>query len=219
MPVSQILDNSTVWTLSRVGLDASFGLYRHRLALLKRWGILGERPSVIDLGCGTGQYCRVTNGTYVGVDMNPRYIAHARRTNKRPNVSFRCVDVAQLLQEHNRYDIALMVDFIHHLPDELAVGLLRTMGSLSRGHVVNFEPILEQRNPIGRWIINNDRGDFIRSRDQLRQLYEDAGLCVIRDEDLQLGPILTSAVLARGLARQVYPGSSLVASGEMAPAL
>ena len=93
MPVSQILDNSIVWTLSRVGVDAAFGLYRQRLALLESWGILEARPSVIDLGCGTGQYCRVTNGAYVGVDMNARYIAHARRTNRRPDVSFRCVDV------------------------------------------------------------------------------------------------------------------------------
>ena len=68
-----------------------------------------------------------------------------------------------------------MVDFLHHLPDELAVALLRTMGSLSQRHVVTFEPILEQTNAVGRWITKNDRGDFMRPREHLIQLYKDGG--------------------------------------------
>ena len=91
MSISRLLDNSIVWSLSRFGLDLAFGLYSRRTAPLKRWGVLEGRPSVIDLGCGTGQYSRLTEGPYVGVDMNSRYIDHARRANRRPNVSFRCV--------------------------------------------------------------------------------------------------------------------------------
>ena len=97
--MSHLLDSSIVWGLSRSGLDLSFGLYSRRTALLKRWGVPEGRHSVIDLGCGTGQYSRLTEGPYVGVDMNSRYIDHARRANRRPNVSFRCVDVAELIEE------------------------------------------------------------------------------------------------------------------------
>ena len=214
MSTSHLLDNSVVWSLSRFGLDLAFGLYSRRTALLKKWGVLDGRPSVIDLGCGTGQYSRLTEGPYVGVDMNSRYIDHARRANRRPNVSFRCVDVAELLKEDTRYEIALMVDFLHHLPDDLAVALLRTMGSLSQRHVVSFEPILEQTNAVGRWIVKNDRGDFMRPREHLMQLYKDAGLAVIRVQDLRLGPILTSAALTRGLAAEAFPALSREASAQ-----
>jgi 2-polyprenyl-3-methyl-5-hydroxy-6-metoxy-1,4-benzoquinol methylase len=199
MLISRLLDSPILWNVSRTGLNLVFGLYRQRKALLAEWGVLDGSPSIIDLGCGTGQYSDLTGGAYVGIDNNPAYIDYARRTNSRQNATFRCVDVADLLGEDTRYDVALMVDFLHHLPDESAVALLKQMKSLAGRYVVSFEPIVEQTSVIGRWIIKNDRGDFMRPREHLKDLYNKAGLDVIDMQDLRLGPIVSSAALARGL--------------------
>lgn len=192
------LDNPWAWSAVRHGLNFTFGLYRRRFRLLKAWGVLAGAPSVVDIGCGVGQYASITTGPYLGVDSCERYIAHASRRDRRlRHRQYRCVDVAELTAAGKKYNLVLMVDFLHHLPDQTAIALLRTAGRLAETHVVSFEPILEQTNPIGQWIIDHDRGDFIRPLAQLHELYDRAGLPVARSEELYLGPIRSRAVLCR----------------------
>jgi len=189
-----VLDRPLVWEASRVGLDLAFGLYRRRHAALRRWGVLAGEPSVLDVGCGIGQYASLTTSRYVGVDLNCAYIDHARRRRGDDRHLFRCVDAAELVAEGDRFDLVLMVDFLHHLPDEAAIGVLRTARELGTGHVVSLEPVTEQVNRVGRWFIENDRAEHMRSHAELLALFEAAGLVVEADEPLRLGPIATRAI-------------------------
>jgi SAM-dependent methyltransferase len=189
-----VLDRPLVWEASRAGLDLVFGLYRSRRAVLSRWGLLDGDPAVLDIGCGIGQYASVTTGRYVGVDLNEPYVAHARRRRGDDRHTFRCVDAIELVAEDERFDLVLMVDFLHHLPDEAALSVLETACELSRGHVVALEPVIEQGNRIGRWFIDNDRGEHMRPHAELRDLFDRAALAVEADEPLRLGPIATRAI-------------------------
>jgi SAM-dependent methyltransferase len=189
-----VLDRPLVWEASRVGLDLAFGLYRRRRKVLRRWGLLDGAPSVLDVGCGIGQYASLTSGRYVGVDLNCDYVDHARRRRGDTGHTFRCVDAAELVAEGERFDLVLMVDFLHHLPDDAAVGVLRTARELAVGHVVSLEPVTEQQNRVGRWFIDNDRGEHMRPHGQLLGLFEGAGLAVEVDAPLRLGPIATRAI-------------------------
>ena len=117
-----------------------------RRAVLSRWGLLEGEPTVLDIGCGIGQYASVTSGRYVGVDLNEPYVEHARRRRGDDRHTFRCVDAVELVAEDERFDLVLMVDFLHHLPDEAAVSVLETARELTRGHVVALEPVTEQSN-------------------------------------------------------------------------
>jgi SAM-dependent methyltransferase len=189
-----ILDRPLVWEASRVGLDLVFGLYRRRRDVLRRWGVLDGTPSVLDIGCGIGQYASSTTGRYVGVDLNCGYVDHARRRRGDAERSFRCVDASELVVEGERFDLVLMVDFLHHLPDEAAVSVLRTALELTTGHVVSLEPVTEQGNRVGRWFVEHDRGEHMRPHAQLLALFEAAGLAVEADEPLSLGPIATRAI-------------------------
>lgn len=188
------LDRPLVWEASRVGLDLAFGLYRRRRGVLRRWGVLADEPSVLDVGCGIGQYASLTIGRYVGVDLNCAYVDHARRRRGDERHLFRCVDAAELVAEGDRFDLALMVDFLHHLPDEAAIGVLRTARELATKHVISLEPVTEQANGVGRWFIENDRGEHLRPHAELLALFEAAGLVVEADEPLRLGPIATRAI-------------------------
>jgi SAM-dependent methyltransferase len=189
-----ILDRPVVWEASRAVLDVGFGLYRRRRALLARWGLLEGEPSILDVGCGIGQYASLTPGRYVGVDLNCPYVEHARRRRGDERHAFRCVDAAELIAEGERFDLVLMVDFLHHLADEAATSVLRTAGELASGHVVSLEPVTEQANRIGRWFVDNDRGDHMRPHAGLLALFDRAGLRLEADEPLRLGPISTRAI-------------------------
>jgi 2-polyprenyl-3-methyl-5-hydroxy-6-metoxy-1,4-benzoquinol methylase len=189
------LDNQWLWQGSRFLLDATFGLYRKRFAALKDWGVLDGGPSVLDIGCGIGQYATLTTGTYLGIDLNDRYVQFARRRYPQGNKAFRCVDVTTLWQEQQTFDIVLMVDFLHHIPDAACVEILQKAGKLANGHVASFEPLKTQSNPLGRWIVNHDRGQYMRPLDELNGLFAAAGLSITRTAELRIGPITTRANL------------------------
>lgn len=189
-----ILDRPLVWEASRVALDLGFGLYRRRRALLARWGLLEGDPSILDIGSGIGQYASLTGGRYLGVDLNCPYVEHARRRRGDEQHAFRCVDAAELVAEGESFDLVLMVDFLHHLADDDVVPVLRTAGELASGHVVSLEPVTEQANRVGRWFIENDRGEYMRPHNALLALFARGGLGVEADEPLRLGPIATRAI-------------------------
>lgn len=190
-----VLDNPALWEASRVALDAGIGLYRRRVALLREWGLLDPPPSVIDVGCGIGQYATMTSNEYVGTDLNCRYVEWAQRRRGGPHRRFHCADAAELTADGRRFDLVVLVDFLHHLDDEQADGLLRTAGELAGGRVISFEPVADQRNRVGRWIVDHDRGNHMRPLARLEELYARAGLTAERSQDLMLGPIRTRAVL------------------------
>jgi SAM-dependent methyltransferase len=189
-----VLDRPLVWEASRAGLDLAFGLYRRRRALLRSWGLLDGEPRVLDIGCGIGQYASVTAGEYLGIDLNCRYVEHARRRRGDELREFRCVDAAELIAEGERFELVLLVDFLHHLPDGTAASVLGTARALTSGRVVVLEPVTEQHTRVGRWFIDNDRGEHMRAHASLLSLFQPAGLDVEADEELRLGPIATRAI-------------------------
>ena len=190
-----LLANPFVWEATRIGLDLAFGLYRRRLKALADAGVLNGQSSLLDVGCGIGQYARVGVREYLGIDLEERYIAYARKRHSRQGVSFRCADVATLVDETKVFDTVLAVDLLHHLDDAAAVRLLHELARVARHHVVFFEPVTEQRGPVGRWIIEHDRGDHMRSLDELHAILVQAPLVVAEDRELRLGPITTRAIL------------------------
>jgi SAM-dependent methyltransferase len=192
-----VLDNAMIWQALRLSLDSLIGLYRQRVSLLHSWGVLADRPSVLDVGCGIGQYASVTEGAYLGVDRTERYVDRARRLNAdHPNREFRAADVDTLRLENLQFDLVLMVDFLHHIDDQTCISLLRSAGGLARRYVISMEPIYEQHNRWGRWIVDHDRGDHMRRLDDYHALLERSQLRIERSEELHLGPINTRAVLA-----------------------
>ena len=196
MSLNQWLDNPVVWELSRRVENFVFGLYQRRFEWLRQMCISGENLSVLEIGCGIGQYARITRGSYLGIDFNERYICYARKKNHAPNQSFRCADATVIREEKTKFDVVLMVDFLHHVPDETGIELLRVARDLAKKCIVNFEPIADQPRRVGRWIVENDRGHYVRPLQELNGLFEKAGIVVSVNEPLWLGPINTRVILA-----------------------
>jgi len=195
--IFEALDNALLWRTSRWVLNLTFGIYRRRFRLLRRWGVLEGSPSVLDIGCGIGHYAWITNGPYLGVDLNERYIRCASQIHRHTDRVFRCADVTRLWKEEKTYNLVLLVDFLHHVPEEAAVTILREAWRLSDGNVVSFEPVKQQTNFVGQQIIDNDRGNYMRPLTSLTGLFEKAGLPIDKSRELYLGPIRTQAILCR----------------------
>jgi hypothetical protein len=66
--------------------------------------------------------------------------------------------------------------------------------ALARKGIVSFEPVREQTNWLGRWIIAHDRGDYIRPLESLHRLFEAADLLITESLPLSLGLIETRAI-------------------------
>ena len=70
-------------------------------------------------------------------------------------------------------DIALLMGVIHHLSDADATQLLNLIRGLlaENGRLVSFDPCLSERqNPIARYLVSNDRGQFVRTPDSYQSL-------------------------------------------------
>lgn len=96
------------------------------------WAIQALRPaSVVDVGCGTGVWLetfkRAGVGRLLGLDGHC-VPAEALRI---PAQSFRRVDLTQPLPGLDRFDLALCLEVVEHLPESAAQTIIATLTSLA----------------------------------------------------------------------------------------
>jgi SAM-dependent methyltransferase len=134
----------------------------------------GER--VLDIGCGTGAVVPfLPSGVQVtGIDIYPPYIeaAHARYGSM---ATFLVGDAADPATElpHN-FDVAYAFGVFHHLPDDAAQRLVDGAMTHLRpgGRFLSIDPTLvEGQGWLSRFIVTSDRGEFIRTPDELVALF------------------------------------------------
>ena len=119
---------------------------------------------VLDVGCGPGTNARHFAAVeYVGVDINPDYIATASRKFRGRFVVGDVQDERVFPDE--RFDLVFANSLLHHLPDAAADALLARMARLvsSEGSVHLLDLVLPQEASAARWLALNDRGAYARS--------------------------------------------------------
>src|ERR1039458_5294803 len=128
------LNSPLVWDLMRNVLDRTYGLYRHRMDVIREWGVLGENSTLLDVGCGTGHYARIAPGRYVGIDIDERYIRHARKKY----IAFqylipRQIEENGITKEQIEFPEEAVSHIIRHYTREAGVrNLERTIGTICR---------------------------------------------------------------------------------------
>ena len=123
---------------------------------------------MVDLGCGPADYLDLLpEARYFGMDVNPRYIAYAKkRFGNRGEFRVGNIYDAQST-ELPPADIVMANAVVHHLDDAEARALFETAKRCLKpsGRLVTFDNYLrENQNPISRWLIRNDRGQHVRSK-------------------------------------------------------
>ena len=119
---------------------------------------------VLDVGCGPGTNSSEFEGMdYLGVDLNPSYIAHARRHH---TGQFAVADVrSDALPGKGTYDFVLVNSLLHHLDDTSASSLLESLRDCvsADGHVHVVELDLPEQRGLPRTLALSDRGEYPRS--------------------------------------------------------
>lgn len=128
---------------------------------------------VLDVGCGPG-----TNAThflgvdYLGVDINPEYIAHAIR---RYGDRFRVEDVTKMeLAPGGGFDCILVNSLLHHLPDHEVHRLLNHLQHLLTpdGSIHVLDLVLPAGFSIPHLLARADRGEYPRPLPAWRSIFE-----------------------------------------------
>jgi len=128
---------------------------------------------VLDVGCGPGtNAARFAGAEYVGLDINDRYLAIARRKHRGRFVQadLATADLATL----GTFDMILVNSFLHHLPDASVREVLCRLQALLEpdGRVHLLELVLPDRRSIATLMARLDRGRFPRPFPVWRRLFE-----------------------------------------------
>ena len=124
--------------------------------------------AILDLGCGPGTMLDFLPelGSYLGLDSNPRYIETCVRRYGPPR-AFQVADIAPAVPLFSaRFDIAMAVGVLHHVPDDAAVRLLRNAFAALKpgGRLVTIDKVYRAGQPVLARLLNRlDRGHFIRT--------------------------------------------------------
>lgn len=139
---------------------------------------LADGGSVLDLGCGVGDYAPLyaPRCHYVGADSNASYIEMARGMNGGSGATFVVADVAdESLVALGPFDLVLMSGVLHHLTADEVTALVVPMTRLlsPAGRFVALEPVFDPEQGLtARLVIASDRGRHVRDAAGYRHLLE-----------------------------------------------
>jgi SAM-dependent methyltransferase len=126
--------------------------------------------SVLDVGCGPAAILDLLQDVkYIGLDHNPNYIATATKKYGSKG-TFICAGVDQLNDYGLKtFDRIIILGVMHHLDDAQLTQLMMSLRDRLNhgGMLITFDGAYEDRqNLIAKLLAKNDRGKFVRTKEQ-----------------------------------------------------
>lgn len=127
--------------------------------------------SILDQGCGTGEYSLLFNDKYTGLDNSAKDIEYAR---KRYKGNFIVGTATKMPFKNNSFDVIFAVGLHHHLPDGLAKkAILESLRVCQQSGKVIIVDAMLPRNPLnflGMVLRKLDRGGYVRKAENTLKL-------------------------------------------------
>ncbi len=141
----------------RRGRGIQWFWHHHRLRLVES-KLPADCRSLLDLGCGPGTFLGRLQRPMeraLGIDLAGPQIAYAREHYARPGLEFQVADVRSAGIE-GRFDAAVSIEVIEHLPPAEVDGFLRDAYSALRpgGHLILSTPNVRSLWPVLEWIVS-----------------------------------------------------------------
>lgn len=172
--LSAVMDRVTAYRL----WQAPFA--ERKLEPVVRYNDLSATRRVLDVGCGPGTNSRYfLHADYLGLDINPEYIAYARR---RYGNRFEVGDVTRYeARPSAAFDCILVNSLLHHIDTENARKILSHLATLltDAGHVHILELIMPDQPGLPRMLARWDRGDYPRPLEQWRAMFAESFSTVV----------------------------------------
>ena len=174
--LDRLSENHQAWNILRRIVENNFRGEKEVIARdLDPWRDLGRRE-FLDFGCGTGELApSFPAAHYTGIDIGAHYLRFAGRAY---GGLFSVMNGAELGLAEERFDAALVLGVLHHMPDELARGCVTELRRVLKPGATLL--VIEDIPPPSGWNIAGramhwlDRGGFIRSDADYRALLEPA---------------------------------------------
>ena len=150
------------------------GSKKSRKIFINDYVLLSEHPRVLDLGCGPADILNFLTPfiDYTGIDASSNYISAAK--NKFPDQKFICTIFDSNTKLDGKFDVVLAVGLIHHLNDETSRNLIVNASKVLNdgGQFITFDNVLYNgQSRLNRWIIKQDRGNYIRNLREYTSLF------------------------------------------------
>lgn len=137
-----------------------------------------EDLKVLDIGCGPGTFLEggwlnMKQSNFVGIDPSPQYIQQASRNF--PDARFLVGTVREVQLEGRAFDVAVLSGVLHHVDDFEAKAIIDFAADhlAPSGLVISVDPVLfPGQNAFARWMALADRGQNVRTVDELRALWD-----------------------------------------------
>lgn len=152
-----------------IGTDKSWRVYLQEYVR----PVAGEK--VLDVGCGPADVLQyLPEVAYTGIDISPEYVESAKKRFGKSR-RFVCADVSKFSfeAEQGSFDLVLATGVIHHLNDAEARRLFEFARLALRpgGRLVTFDGcFVPNQSRIAGWVLRNDRGKYVRTRNAYAQL-------------------------------------------------
>lgn len=143
-----------------------------KIAPLRAGGEIERARRVLDVGCGPGTNTHLfAHADYLGMDINPDYIGHARKKFGR---NFLVADVTKYEDaEKQGYDFILANSFLHHIDtpnvEKILQGMSRQLAP--GGHIHILELVLPGDWSVAQALARLDRGKYPRPLEEWRSLF------------------------------------------------
>ena len=151
------------------------GANAFRRKIIRNYARARPGDKVIDIGCGPAQLLQsLPDVEYLGIDIDPGYIAFARRTYGDKGTFV--VGDTRSLRSDSRFkdaDVVIAIAVLHHLDDEEATDCIRFAYDTlkTRGRLICHDPCwIPNQGAFSKCVMSYDRVRNIRTEQQYRQL-------------------------------------------------
>ncbi|MCX7928480.1 MAG: class I SAM-dependent methyltransferase [Patescibacteria group bacterium] len=138
-------------------------------AYVYKWLSCGSPDLVLDIGCGTGDFFDKRYKEYIGIDINQKFIAFAKKKYKKfKNANFLVGNVLSYKYRSLKGKKVgiIFVSMMHHLSDQELFLLFDNLKKLNITYLVVCDIIPNPKGLLKKLMVTLDRGAYIRSEER-----------------------------------------------------
>ena len=152
------------------------GAHRSRQECVARYIRPTSGDRVLDCGCGLGDLFEyLPDVDYVGIDIDADYVADAR-SRFGDRATFRLGPLGpDTMTEQAHYDLVLAWGVLHHLDDDQVRDFMKLARRSLKptGRLVTLDPCyVDDQSRVARYLLDKDRGEYVRSVEEWPPLVE-----------------------------------------------
>ena len=162
---SKIFGNPFIFDFAQFILEGDYSDF------LKR--VVKTSGKTLDVGCGTGEFCKVIEGEYTGIDLNEGHIRYASKKYGNKKRKFLVMDARKIFFPKKEFNHSLIINMMHHCPKEDFIEVLRSSEKVTRDQIIILDMVPPKYNPISKALYKLDQGKYIRTLGEQLNIIKD----------------------------------------------